>query len=104
MGGATFQKTGENYWLAKTQTYINSKMQDEGGDSQREWIADRLSDYIVKETTMGEYMVDRTAGNKNQETKPIRFLPGQHHLSKRCPDAVQRALHYRHLWDRYHWN
>ncbi|HHG85675.1 MAG TPA: 4Fe-4S dicluster domain-containing protein, partial [Bacteroidetes bacterium] len=61
--GMSLEKTGESITMAKTQTYIGYEMVKEGGAEKREWVEERLSDFIVKETTLSEYQNDRTSGN-----------------------------------------
>jgi len=56
---ASLSKTDDNVDLAKTQTFIGYEL-----DDQRELIEDRVSDYIVKETTLGKYNENRASGNK----------------------------------------
>lgn len=69
--GASVDVTGERISMAKTQTYIGYEMQDEGGDAKRAQVENRISDYILKETTLGEYEHNRAAGNKR---------PSGHHM------------------------
>ncbi len=56
---ASVSATGDKVDLAKTQTYIGYELED-----KREQVEDRISDYIVKETTLGKYDENRAAGNK----------------------------------------
>lgn len=63
---ASMSATGDKVDLAKTQTYIGYELED-----KREQIEGRISDYIVKETTLGKYDENRASGNKR---------PSGHHM------------------------
>lgn len=69
--GVKISPTGENIAMAKTQTYIGYDMEQEGGTGKRKKIENRISDYILKETTLSEYQGNRASGNKR---------PSGHHM------------------------
>jgi MoCo/4Fe-4S cofactor protein with predicted Tat translocation signal len=62
--GASVSPTGENTEMAKTQTYIGYELIAEAGQSKLDSIEGRISDFILKETTLSEYQESRAAGNK----------------------------------------
>ncbi len=62
--GASVTPTGENIEMAKTQTYIGYELIAEGGEGKLDSIEGRISDFILKETTLSEYQDSRAAGNK----------------------------------------
>jgi MoCo/4Fe-4S cofactor protein with predicted Tat translocation signal len=69
--GVTVNPTGENIEMAKTQTYIGYELIAEAGQGKLDQIEGRISDFILKETTLEEYQDSRAAGNKR---------PSPHHM------------------------
>jgi molybdopterin-containing oxidoreductase family iron-sulfur binding subunit len=71
VAGASATPNGEHITMAKTQTYIGYELQEERGVEHRKWVEDRITDFILKETTLEEYSSNRSAGNKR---------PSPHHM------------------------
>ncbi len=69
--GVTVAPTGENTEMAKTQTYIGYELIAEAGTDKLHSIEGRISDYILKETTLEKYKENRADGNKR---------PSPHHM------------------------
>ena len=70
LGGATLEKTGGKTELAKTQYYMGYDLLDEGGPTGGvdglKGIENRISNSILKETTLAEYKENLYAGNTNR--------------------------------------
>ncbi len=70
--GASASAAGENIPMAKTQTYIGYELDGSSEDpGAKQQIEDRVSDYILKETTFAAYKNNPSSGNKR---------PTAHHM------------------------
>ena len=58
--------------LAKTQYYMGYEMAERGNSTfdalTRQATEERVDDFILKDTTLGEYQANRKAGNENRDT------------------------------------
>lgn len=71
VSGASVNPTGDSVAMAKTQTFIGYELMSGDDSGKRETIENRVSNYIVKETTLGEYEANRASGNHR---------PSGHHM------------------------